>query len=72
MSYDPTTQFSCFPALRKQLVVATSGYFSERFVALAVISWMCSDEVLEVLVNDTTMASCGIWVSVNLRFANPE
>lgn len=37
---------SCVPALRKLLVVTTAAYFCERYVALAVIAWHISRDML--------------------------
>lgn len=51
-SSDPTAQFDCVAALSKQLVVATTVYVRERYVALVLLGGLtgiCCNEVMHVL-----------------------
>lgn len=76
-------QFIGVPAFMKQLIVDTTAYFRERYVALAgVVGQLNRDilgwDVIQVLVNDTivilicTVTVCGIRVNVGFQPANPE
>lgn len=77
-SSDPTLHFSCVPALRKQLLLANTAYFCERYAALMFDRWtgICCTE--GILVNDTTVvltcavANRGIQLNVDVRLADPE
>lgn len=60
-STDLTTQFGCFPALRKRLKLATITHFFEWYEALVgvarEITGICCNGILQVLVNNILLFS---------------
>lgn len=53
-------RFSCVPALRKQLMVATTVYFYKRY------------EVIQIMVNCHFDLYFRLWVNVDFKFTNPQ
>lgn len=43
---NPITQFNCVPVLKKQLLLATTMYFFEQYVTLAVIAQQINRDML--------------------------